>query len=584
MFGPTRVTLFSLLLCFSSLFAQSPPASHAQSPVATHGALQVSEGQLVGALDNQPVQLAGMSLFWSLWEGEKFYNRQVVACLARDWNATVVRAAMGVENGGYAAGEDAAEHQYNLVKTIVDAAIANGVYVIVDYHAHDAYNVEDSTNSINTAKQFFSRIAEEYANTPNIIWEIWNEPDNANGSDVDEEGNGWDSWEDIKTYAAAVIPVIREHSDNLIVVGTPSWSQHVDIAAADPIDDPNLAYALHFYAAHESHKDSLRMRAQEAVDLGAALFITEFGTTEATGDGMVDTAESKVWLDWADSNGISWVNWSIVDKAESSAALVGGVSATGGWTEEELTESGRWIRNRLLSRPSYEYNDIIPDDGISLPGLIEAESFDQKSEELTPEQTSDAGGGQNLAYTSDGAWAEYSVIVRRAGDYTAQLRVATAEGFGGTITLKFGDQTVASWEVTNTGGWQSWATSDTSQTFELEEGETTFRLEWSGEASSLVNLNWIEFNLEEEYIGVCPHGVRRRMLPKGVSIKRGIVSFTPSPDLTRVSLLSVSGRVIKDVPASRRQIRIPQSAGVYILRLYGRQGQSRTLPVYGFGK
>jgi endoglucanase len=328
-----------------------------------------------------------------------------------------------------------------------------------------------------------------------------NEPDNKfvsciASSDTANTSSGlnWDSWEDVKKYAAVIIPIIRKNSDNIIVVGTPTWSQDVDIAAADPISGPNIAYTLHFYAAHKSHQDSLRIKAQKAVDLGAALFVTEFGTTIADGgsDGFVDSAQTKIWLDWADSNSISWVNWSIVDKGEASAALKQGAAATGGWTEDKISTSGNLIRDRLKSRPAYDFSDIIPVDGKSLQGRIEAESFKTKSDALKSETTSDAGGGQNLGYTSDGAWAEYLVIVRKDGDYKARLRVATDQGQGGTITMKIGDKKVASWTA-STGGWSKWQTTENCSSFKLAAGETTLRIEWSGTASSLVNLNWIDF-------------------------------------------------------------------------------------------
>ena len=257
----------------------------ALSPVATHGTLKVSQGKIIGANDNEPVQLAGMSLFWSLWEGERFYNKKVVNWLVDDWNITVIRAALGVGVlGGYDSDDaNTSNTHVNRVKTIVDAAIANGIYVIVDYHAHDA-----NTN-ISKAKEFFSKMAQEYGTFPNVIWEIWNEPDLGKGTGP----GGKDTWSDIRNYASEVIPVIRQHSGNLIVVGTPSWSQAVDSAALNPIADSNVAYTLHFYAG--THKDSLREIAQNALDLGAPLFITEFGLTIADGgsDGLIDTVETK---------------------------------------------------------------------------------------------------------------------------------------------------------------------------------------------------------------------------------------------------------------------------------------------------
>jgi endoglucanase len=487
---PRKIITFLCILLISL-------PSFALSPVGTHGTLKVAEGKIIGSKDNQPVQLAGMSLFWSLWEGEKYYNRKAVNWLVQNWNITVIRACLGIgQTGSYDTDPTSADAQYGRIKTVVDAAIANGIYVIVDYHAYDA------NLSVDKAKKFFSDISKEYSGIPNIIWEIWNEPDNKNGSGIvfpnSTVPNQFDNWGDVKKYASQVIPVIRANSDNLIVVGTPSWSQHVDTAAGDPLSYPDIAYTLHFYAAQKSHQDSLRERAQAALNLGAALFITEFGTTIADGgsDGVVDSVQTKIWLDWADSNSVSWVNWSIGDKGEASSALKTGAADTGGWTIDKLTTSGTWVRKRLKSRPAYDFSDIIPDDGKSLPGLIEAESFVAKSAGLKSDATDDVGGGQALGYTSNGAWAEYQVIVRKAGEYKARLRVSSAES--GTITLKAGAAKLASWTIGNTGGWSTWKTTDNSSSFTLAAGDLKLRAEWSGTASSLVNLNWVGFTLVSE--------------------------------------------------------------------------------------
>ena len=80
-------------------------------------------------------------------------------------------------------------------------------------------------------------MALEYGAFPNVIYEIYNEPLNVSWSNV------------IKPYAMSVISIIREiDPDNLIIVGTPNWSQRVDMAAQDPIVEfENIAYTLHFY-------------------------------------------------------------------------------------------------------------------------------------------------------------------------------------------------------------------------------------------------------------------------------------------------------------------------------------------------
>ncbi|MEN9354333.1 MAG: hypothetical protein RL318_1658 [Fibrobacterota bacterium] len=324
------------------------------SIVAENGMLKKQGNQIVGERSGKPVQVAGMSLYWSIWGGQSYYNAGVVDTLAISWNASLVRAAIAADNvsttvtdQGYVQNPTA---QLALARKVIDAAIARDIYVLVDWHDHNA-NLH-----VDQAKEFFSTLAAEYGDKPNVIWEIWNEPDKTGGTGT----GGKDTWADITGYAAQVIPVIRAKSQNLIVVGTPNWSQDVDVAAAAPLSDANIAYTLHFYAG--THGASLRTKAETALSKGAALFITEFGTTTADGgqrpsasNGNVDNykiypAETKAWLDWADTKGISWANWSITTKDEASAALKSGANIIGKWRETNFTESGLWIRDRLRAR------------------------------------------------------------------------------------------------------------------------------------------------------------------------------------------------------------------------------------------
>jgi endoglucanase len=297
------------------------------SPVARNGALKVHDGKLVNQQGIAP-QLRGISLSWSLWQGRKYYNPGVVSWLAGDFKISMLRVAMGVEpDGGYLQQPD---EQQKLVTDAVDQAIREGIYVLIDWHDHHAnLHLRDS-------KEFFKQMAKKYAGVPNVIYEIWNEPAKTD-------------WKTVKDYAMQVIPVIRKYDkDNLIVVGSPNWDQDVDIAAADPITGfSDIAYSFHFYASDNYHQEALRTRADKAIKLGLPLIITEWGVGEANGDGEFNRQKTQTWLKWMEDNQLSWANWNITDKHETTAILQKDAPIYGGWTDANLTPAGAYIRNVL---------------------------------------------------------------------------------------------------------------------------------------------------------------------------------------------------------------------------------------------
>jgi endoglucanase len=310
--------------------AASSASAPASAVVDTNGRLRVC-GNRICSTGGAQVQLKGMSWFWSntTWGAERFYNGQAVASVA-GWGATVVRAAIGVHGGGgYLSGDSTApaDPAGNLARAraLIDGAISAGVYVIVDWHSHELHQAE--------AQQFFQTLATQYASSPNIIWETFNEPP-----------GGTYSWATLKPYHEAVIRTIRAAgSQNLVVVGSPNWSQDVDVASSSPItSDTNVAYALHFYAG--THGQFLRDKANTAMSRGVAVFVTEYGTVDASGNGGYNETESNNWATWMDQNKISSANWSLHDKNESASALVPGSSSTGSWADSSLTQSGRWVK------------------------------------------------------------------------------------------------------------------------------------------------------------------------------------------------------------------------------------------------
>ncbi|MCR6642955.1 MAG: glycoside hydrolase family 5 protein [Sporocytophaga sp.] len=318
----TQAKLLSVILLF--VLGISVQSSAQQTIVRKYGHLSVNGNYIIGEFGDT-VQLRGMSMFWSQWMGQ-YYTEQTLTWLRDDWKCTIVRLAMGVdEDGGYK------ENPNELFKIVdmVDAAIKLGMYVIIDYHSHHAHKNPE------LAKKFFSTMARKYGKYPNVIYEIYNEP---------LQDTYWKS--SIKPYAEEVIKAIREHDpDNIIVVGTRQWSQMVSEAAEDPIQDKNIAYALHFYAV--SHGQYLRDEAEKAMKKGVAIFVTEFGTCDYSGNGKFGAEETNEWFAFLDKYKISWCNWSVANKKETASILLP-VSDVSHWSESDLTPSGQYIRNELI--------------------------------------------------------------------------------------------------------------------------------------------------------------------------------------------------------------------------------------------
>lgn len=241
----------------------------------------------------------------------------------KSWNTNVFRLAMYTKEGGYIDNRNVYD---DLIKDI-DLVISNDMYVIVDWHILSDNN---PNNYKNEAIDFFDKISSKYKNTPNIIYEICNEP------------NGGTSWNDVKSYAEDVIKTIRKNSNNIIIVGTPTWSQDVDSVINNKIDDKNTMYALHFYSG--THKDDLRNKAKRALDNNVPIFVSEFGVSDASGNGGVYLDEANKWMEFIKNNNLSFVNWSLADKSESSALLKQDNKVV---SDDSLSESGKYIKNVL---------------------------------------------------------------------------------------------------------------------------------------------------------------------------------------------------------------------------------------------
>ncbi len=104
-------------------------------------------------------------------------------------------------------------------------------------------------------------------------------------------------------------------------------------------------YAVHFYA--DTHKQWLRDRCNYALQKGIPIFVSESAGMLASGKGDINKQEWQTWIDYMESNKISWVLWSIADKNETCSVLYPSASSTGNWNDTDLKESGIMSRNYI---------------------------------------------------------------------------------------------------------------------------------------------------------------------------------------------------------------------------------------------
>lgn len=317
-----------------------------------HGPMEVKNGyKIVGRDSGERLSLAGMSYYWSNpttkgeqsfndWHGHgnAYYNPWTVTELKDKWNAKIVRVALGVGemDNNYL---ELPMRNFDNARTVINAAIAEGIYVIIDWHAHNTHE----TTVRRYAADFFRTMAKEYGHFPNVIFEIYNEP---------TEGVTWDQ---VKDYANEIIPIIREHSDNLIVCGTPNYSQNIDEAEASPLNDKNTAYTLHFYGSEPYHYENVRPMVEEVLyRQKIAVMVTEWGTPTADGgplepnrredEELFNSSWCDDWMDLCARHRLCHCNWAVSDAKEVAAIVKTGTEPQGEWTQNDLTDSGFFVQ------------------------------------------------------------------------------------------------------------------------------------------------------------------------------------------------------------------------------------------------
>lgn len=286
-----------------------------------HGRLKVEDHRLLDSKGDE-IQLRGISSHGLEWYPQ-YTNAGAIKAIV-DHGGNVFRLAVYAEY-----------YEQQQIMTAITMAIENAlamdVYVVIDWHV---FKEEDPNVYIEQAKDFFSQISAMYPNEPAILYEICNEP------------NGDTTWEQIKIYADIVIPLIREESPNsVIIVGTPAFSTDLTGPLKTPLSYDNIMYSYHQYSNTMSDNDFWVIDNARRNDL--AIFVSEWGFSNRDPNGVSNLEQVGKFLDYLDDNKISWINWSLNNKDEHSAAISSTSNKLSRWSNRDLSDSGRFVFERL---------------------------------------------------------------------------------------------------------------------------------------------------------------------------------------------------------------------------------------------
>ncbi len=585
----TKKLLTSLLLTFLLSFGL-----FAQTAVQRHGKLR-TEGAYLLNEHGKIVQLRGMSFFWSTpeWPGYKYYNAATVDALINDWKCTVVRVAYDRNNGN--------DKGWDGVKAVIDAAIAKGIYVVIDWHSHTAEQQSSAAIS------FFSQQAALYKNTPNVIFEVYNEPITGGGATTGSLVDAQKTWGAIKPYLTNVTKAIRDAgADNIIIIGTPYYCQHIGVAAGDPIKDAsgkpynNLVYSFHFYAASHGpeayyYKNGDGSGGLENTYLEGGLgrvpvFVSEWGTTHSDGgqDGhnYIDGTNTDWWFNRY-INGeykLSWCNWSVSDFQPSSAfsGSPSSPSASGQIVKRHLTASTvdaydpPWeagnvgpakdtVFNMPATHPTNRYNR-------SYGASVKAADVSYSSRDKVDVRTAN-NKCLTVSNGADGNWVSYEINSTSSTQHLVMRYLATA-GSGSVDVYLDGTKTGSLSLPQNT----TWTTVSTNMA--VSAGKHSVKLVFAN-TNGTYSIEWLELT------NTLTAAITRQTVSRNLTfstVRNGFsVSLPQNHGFTSYEVVGADGRVVKSGSVNAADLNVNNVAnGIWFVKLNGEK--SRTFKAVLTGK
>jgi endoglucanase len=242
------------------------------------------------------------------------------------WYARIIRLC--ISPGAWLGNPDS--YYNNHLKPAVDYCVSKGVYCIVDWHY-----VADPAPNANSTVQFWTYVAPKFKTYSNVFYEIYNENSSTSMT--------WDQWK--TTYAQPWVDLIRQQApDNIILVGGPSWSQHIGGSATNPVTGKNIAYVGHIYPQNPTSLWSANGEITVAAKANPVI-MTEWGYLQGAAIPCSGTQTSfgNPFKAWVEQTGVSWTAWCADDVWDpkmfnSDWSLRTGENQMGGFVKDWLNE------------------------------------------------------------------------------------------------------------------------------------------------------------------------------------------------------------------------------------------------------
>ena len=329
-----------------------------------HGKLY-KNGKYLVDLEGKQVEIRGIGTHHLL----QFKNLHTKECLEtlKYYGINCIRLSaylktqlFNASNNEYAKGyvDSIAETRAH-IEEIVSYCVELGLYVILDWHMHATNSYADMYET--EAIDFFTYYSDKYKDTPNVFYELANEPYSITATEL-------------ITFISKVRPVILANNPTAIMLcgnakeGIETF--YTKLVAAGYTD---------IFVCPHSYGESVKVQYRNWFNNGYPLFVSEWGNSNGFGDGEGNDAATTDLLAWLHETGVGTCFWKYTDQTMTTSilknrdGLIGNpYYKYGGFTEEDLSYNGKLYLNTFQD---YAFENYIERTALDTVTSIDTEQY-----------------------------------------------------------------------------------------------------------------------------------------------------------------------------------------------------------------